>query len=365
MGEEDIVEPCDNWDLRDLVDRYDYNEEDDSPNPWENFMSDEINEYLIEPYEYAGIAWLQREAGIHRIISEDFFLADLLKQMRDPNNNIALYRDIRLPKRDGGHRVISVPHPTLLKVQKAINKNVLKEYLPRHPSAFGFSGGSIDDAIKPHLKNRVLYSFDVVDAFGQVGAQHLRKNLERYFSVPVSSILMEIGGPESYDSGLKQGSAMSPRLFDIAFYQTDIRIERLAKKLNGTYTRFADNIFFSLPTNNFPKKIQSAVLRRMSWVDGCRSRINCHKFSVRRLNKGAVRILGLNIVNGEISATRDYKRNLRLAIHHINYLVDNGFSPYYADWLRLQGQMSFAELGSLPNSLLEDYSRLEERIREM
>ncbi len=162
-----------------------------------------------------------------------------------------------------------------------------------------------------------------------------------------------------WKGNLPQGSAMSPRLFDQAFYKTDTRIARLAKKLGGVYTRYADNIFFSLPRNHFPAKLQSAALRRVRALDGYF--FDCHEFSIRRLDKGAVRILGLNIINGELSATRDYKRNLRLAVHHVNYLVDNEL-PYFIEWSRLQGQMAFGVLGFLPNSLIEAYSSLEERI---
>jgi hypothetical protein len=316
----------------------------------------------IRPWEYNSVSWLVSKRFKH--FSEEVLFFDVISKCRSKEWH-TLYHNINVQKPEGGYRTISIPDPKLLKVQKAINKYVLRG-IPSHPSAFGFSGGSIIDAIEPHLKNKVLYSFDIVDAFGQVDHKHTWKQLNRSLSEPITDIIIYDLGfwwTEKHPVKLPQGSALSPRLFDIAFYPTDVRLDRLAKKFGGTYTRYADNIFFSLPTKNFHKKLQSAVLGRMRWLDGGGTRIKCHKFSVRRLDKGAVRILGLNIINGKISATREYKRNIRLAIHHINYLLDNGKHPQaYSEWLNLKGRMSFAKLGILPKSLIESYSKLEKII---
>jgi hypothetical protein len=320
---------------------------------------------LIPPWYIPSIVWLTQEIKFFKSDRNKYLLSDVLRARRDADTNATLYQKVKIPKPRGGYRTISIPNPKLLKVQKAINKYVLGR-VPSHPNAFGFSGGNVVDAIKPHLGNKVLYSFDVVDAFNQVPpitvweGLHYRLSFLRISSAIITQLGFWARTPEEFPEKLPQGSALSPRLFDVAFYPIDIRLNRLAQKFGGAYTRYADNIFISLPTDTFPQKLRSAVLRRMKWLDKEGTRIKCHKFSVRRLDKGAVRMLGLNIINGEIHATREYKRNLRLAIHHINYLINSG--KYYTaetEWLQLQGKMSFAKLGALPNSLLKSYSELE------
>lgn len=326
---------------------------------------------LIPYWDRGGVAWLAMEIRL-KSDEEKILFSNLIKITRrtiDTPAYTTLYHNINIPKPNGGYRTISIPITKLLKVQKRINKYVLSS-IPSHPNAFGFSGGNIVDAIEPHLKNRVLYSFDIVDAFGQVAYSCVWQELYRFFSRTVSGVIAGLGfwTPDTLPEKLPQGSALSPRLFDIAFYPIDVRLNRLVEKFGGKYTRYADNIFVSLPMNTFPQKLRSAVLRRMKWPDGRGTRIECHKFSVRRLDKGAVRILGLNIIDGKISATREYKRNLRLAIHRVKYLIDNGRHPQaFSEWLNLRGRMSFAGLGVLPNSLIKSYSELEKiiEIREL
>jgi hypothetical protein len=84
----------------------------------------------------------------------------------------------------------------------------------------------------------------------------------------------------------------------------------------------------------------------------------CHKTSTRPLGKEAIRLLGVNVAEGEIHPTRELKRRIRLSIHRLNWLLVN--TPYELDdlvkvWGQLQGQMSFASQAVLPMSLLEQY----------
>ena len=99
----------------------------------------------------------------------------------------------------------------------------------------------------------------------------------------------------------------------------------------------------------------------MRTIGKSKNNFRWHKRSVRRLDRGAVRILGMNVIEGKISVPRDYKRNLRLSLHHIKYLLDNNCF-YEEPWLRLKGQMTFASLGVLPESLMRGYEDLKKEI---
>ncbi len=80
---------------------------------------------VIETWEYASLAWLSKEAKINV-----WTLSAVLTKCRTESLIDRLYRTVEVPKHGGGKRVISVPDPDLLKVQKAINDRILKE-LPR------------------------------------------------------------------------------------------------------------------------------------------------------------------------------------------------------------------------------------------
>lgn len=315
-------------------------------------------ENIVKRWEVPALYWLSDET---RLGAEIF--GGVLILLRTGKK---LYSRITIPKPNGDNRNILIPRPVLCRVQTALNRRILSE-IPAHPKAFGFSGGSITDAIYPHLRSKVLLSFDIKNAFLQIGyVSVLRSLLEgrkqtrigrtlEYgrFSKGAANIICEIS---FWDSHLPQGAPTSPRLFDQALKVIDGRLFRLAKKVDGVFTRYADNIFFSLLHKIYiPPKVERSVLRVVG------KRYWWHKRSVRRLNRGAVRMLGLNIIDGKITVPRDYKRNLRLGIHHIRYLLANKL-PYEEAWLRLNGQMSHAFLGFLPDRLVINYEDLREEI---
>jgi len=328
---------------------------------------------VISQDEIAGLRWLAQEAGI-----SDFLFGHVLSSVRLCKS---LYTVISIPKNNGGFRNLNVPDLYLMKVQRAINKNVLCEF-PVYEAAFGFSGGNIVDAINPHLRSKVLLSFDIVKAFEKVSLEDvmacLLENREEdywegiqefgklswYAARAISQISTIKNTGRWYDTCLPQGAPTSPRLFDLAFKSTDYALSFLVRKYGGIYTRYADNIFISLVDKTYlAPKIERAIFRTLAnkwrWW---RPQFLWHKRSVRRLDRGAaVRMLGLNIIDGKITVPRDYKRNLRLAIHHVRYLLAHNL-PHEEAWLRLNGQMAHAFRGFLPNRLVINYEDLREEV---
>ena len=320
---------------------------------------------VIDRREISSLLWLAKEAKL-----DDRLLGNILVGIRTGE---LIYSVVQIPKSDGGKRELHVPPPLVCIVQRAINKNVLS-WISAHPCAFGFSGGGIVDAITPHLGSKILFSFDVVDAFDQISSGAVLRGLTEgravwigggrgvhyeygHLSWFAANMVAEIC---TWENSLPQGAPTSPRLFDQAFKVADTVLAKLAENVGGVFTRYADNIFFSLrDKTHFPPKLERAVLRVLY-----RGEYGWHKLSVRRMDNGAVRMLGLNVMEGKISTPRDYKRRLRLAQHHVRYLLDRDL-PFEEAWLRLKGQMGFGSLGILPNALVEGYASLEKEIEGM
>lgn len=168
-----------------------------------------------------------------------------------------LYSLVAVSKRSGGKRILQIPHPDLMLVQKAINKNIL-EPIGRYPNVFGFSGGGVKDAaLAISVSNQAVFATDVVDAFPRTSGRavfHFFRTqkygyytsyyltcLTTWFSKHRAEIITE-------QFGLPQGAPTSPRLFDLCFRPIDDKLIKLAANVKGNYVRYADNIFFSAPS---------------------------------------------------------------------------------------------------------------------
>jgi len=321
---------------------------------------------------------------------------------------------------NGKERKLLIPHPLLMKVQKKINDHILSQFI-EHPCVCGFSGGGGPKAaIKPHLeaeKPRILFCLDIKDAFDNteksevlwgLTTRYLKKKRidsdekrdeyrekEKYIQQEVwvkESFQGELTDEEivkikrtvgrwrkyekyqifqlpelvpniiarlcTYKYFLPQGAPTSPRSFDLALWRIDRRMAQLAKNVRGIYTRYADNIGFSMATE-VPLKVKRAITRilvypvhlsgRNRYADPC---YELHKIrEIEIPTKFARRIFGVNIIGDKLYNTRDYKRKLRLLIFHIERLREYGKDDTEAIQ-SLRGQIAWAEKDTLPPELL-------------
>jgi len=348
--------------------------------------TDEICDYQLahkrknQRGELEAIFWLAKEMGMTK---KAHLIFDALDRIE---NDEILYRQFFLEKKSGGRREVCAPNKDLKTVQKGLNR-IFASYIPRQKNVFGFSGGSIVGAIKPHLNSKVILGVDCKNAFGTVSSRNLlhifsdgRKHRIYYddqgkrcddlgttlFSWHVSRILLKL---VTFKDCLPPGAPTSPRLFDAAFLSADQKLVKLAQNVGGTYTRYADNIFFSLRhKDKFDGPLFRAILRAVGGVYTNKKKpdqprikgiqFECHKLRVVKTEKKAVRMLGLNIIDETIHNTRSFKRKLRLMIHHLLWLLKNGVD-FENEWEQLHGMMQFAQIETLPPRLVEDYRKLE------
>ena len=331
--------------------------------------------FLIRPKEIPTCLWLAKETKVYP--------EDLIKVLKLVRSTRPSYKVIYLPEENGKKRQVCIPNEYLMKIQKKINKHILSLFSPAK-NVFGFSGGSISDAINPHLGAESILCVDFKNAFPSVTfdnvfryfiegrsvhpdlpdpdevAEYNHKYRYKYryeygyFSWYAARIIAEL---TTFEGQLPQGAPTSPRLFDLICKELDEKLLHLAENAEEKYTRYADNIFFSMKQENFPKKIKNAVLRTIVEY-GFRP----HKINTRRMMPGStLRMLGLNVIEGKVHNTRSFKRRLRLSLHHVGWLLNHGMD-YEETWQKLCGQMAFARTDTLPRGLLNNYLELEERI---
>lgn len=348
-----------------------------------------IPRVVMDSYSLKAIWWIVKNA--HLEFRDMIKVLNVLSNRQYQRKNKIPYRLIIKPKASGGRRYIYEPYKPLKKVQQGINKFILSR-LPQYPNVFGFSGslngeGTVLGALKPHLKSKTILTLDIMDAFPNTGREKVWRTLNGLpirripgigglpdrditriiADISVFDVMVKfrdepwpIGTVYRENPALPQGAPTSPRLFDLAFREIDEKLARLAQNVGGKYTRYADNIFFSMPTEEFPEKIQRAITRLI-----VRKKYTPHKVKVRRINKDAIRALGLNIINGELHNTRKFKQNLRLTLHHLEWLKNNGQEIKYKRQVDvrkvLNGKIGWAIKETLPAGLREELNRIVEQ----
>jgi hypothetical protein len=244
------------------------------------------------------------------------------------------YRRFVIPKRSGGERAIWAPLPKLKAAQHWILHNVA-EKLPVHGSVHGFlPGRSTLTNASAHTNARAVVKMDVKDFFPTVTLPRVRGIFRKAgYRKQIATLLallctesprevVELDGQTYYVAlgprCLPQGAPTSPALTNTLCLRLDRRLSGLAKALGWTYTRYADDLTFSLPRSHTGKPRLGALLglvRRVVEAEGFQ--IHPDKTRVAR-HGGRQQVTGL-VVNGEGKprVPRKVRRQLRAAAHNL------------------------------------------------
>lgn len=178
------------------------------------------------------------------------------------------YHQFTIAKRNGSERQIWSPIPRLKYAQRWILDNILNN-LPIHGSAHGFViGKSIVSNAEIHTNSRMLVKLDIKDFFPSVSLKRV-KGVFRHAGYPehIATLLAMLctESPRQLVSQnnvnyyvalgercLPQGAPTSPAITNVVCLNLDRRLAGLAEKHGLRYSRYADDLTFSLP--NAPEK---------------------------------------------------------------------------------------------------------------
>ncbi len=155
------------------------------------------------------------------------------------------YTRFHIPKRRGGVRRIEAPGNKLKHLQRRVLLRLLNP-LPQPVCATGYvPGRSIVDNARPHVGQGVVINLDLADFFPSI--THTR--VEQVFTglgwnAEAARILARICTTEGR---LPQGAPTSPALSNLVCRKLDVRLAALLRQYGGQYTRYADDLTFSLP----------------------------------------------------------------------------------------------------------------------
>lgn len=222
------------------------------------------------------------------------------------------YRTFDVPKRSGGHRTIDAPDDATKEIQRRILHRVLAG-LRAHPAVHGFEEGrSIVTNARPHVGKAVVIGLDIRDFFPETSANRVFDYLR---AVGWSRhVAREIQRLTCHEGGLPQGAPTSPRLSNLVNYRMDARLAGLAESVGADYTRYADDLTFSLTADDrYAVQGVIRVVRKVVRESGYR--LNDDKLTVRRRHQRQ-EVTGL-VVNERIHLPRETRRWLRAVEHRL------------------------------------------------
>jgi RNA-directed DNA polymerase len=156
------------------------------------------------------------------------------------------YTRFTIPKRRGGTRTIDAPGDTLKALQRRVLARLLSG-LKLSRAATGFARGrSIVDNARPHTNRAVVINLDLADFFPSITEDRVLAVWRGLgWNADAATILTHIC---TLDGRLPQGAPTSPALSNLVCRRLDARLLELAMVLDGDYTRYADDLTFSLPS---------------------------------------------------------------------------------------------------------------------
>ena len=244
------------------------------------------------------------------------------------------YTRFEIPKRSGGMRAIWAPLPQLKQAQHWILHEIL-ERLVVHGSAHGFiSGRSIATNAAEHTNSQVLVKVDIKNFFPSISWRRV-KGVFRKAGYPeqIATLLallctespremVEHDGKPVYvalaDRCLPQGAPTSPALTNALCLGLDRRLTGFAQKAGWRYTRYADDLSFSLPLTHQEKPEISRLLGTLKLILGDEGfELNLQK--TRVIRTGDVQEVTGLVVNGDQAprVSRQLKRQMRAAVHNL------------------------------------------------
>lgn len=217
-----------------------------------------------------------------------------------------LYKEIRIPKKAGGFRKISIPSVGLKYVQRWILDNVLYK-MNCSQYAFGFVPEySIVHHARKHLNKDVVITMDFKDFFPSIKFETVFKIFNYYgYTNELSFMFAKLC---THFEKLPQGAPTSPYISNIVCLKLDKRLGKLCEKLDASYSRYADDLTFS-----GSKGLRDCLDIFRSIISDEGFEINEEKTRIRQRYEQQ-KVTGL-IVNEKLSVPSETKRFLKQQIY--------------------------------------------------
>jgi RNA-directed DNA polymerase len=238
------------------------------------------------------------------------------------------YMQYSIAKRDGTPRVISHPSQELKAVQRWLLRRVITRF-PVHDAAAAYvKGASIRLHALQHAQSKFLLRLDFERFFETITERDIEVYLSRHRE------LLPAHWAEEDDAAfcrlvcrhgaLTIGAVTSPALSNALCYELDDRLSSSAQQMGVTYSRYADDLYFSTGVPGVLNELEANLPEVLSGVAYPRDlRINRAK-TRHSSTKGRRMVTGITFrSSGGISLGRVAKRRVRSQIYLWETLEQN------------------------------------------
>lgn len=236
-----------------------------------------------------------------------------------------LYFQFEIQKKSGGVRIITAPCNELKFIQRKLLTFLEKNYRFLSCQHGFIKGKSCVTNAKSHVGKRFVLNCDIENFFDNIHFGRVRGLFMKdpfNYSSEVATIIAKI---VCYKKKLPQGAPTSPIISNIICYTMDKQFEKIAKKNNCRYSRYADDITFSTDSEYFPKDIAELVNGKIEMSDQITKILsggydNGFKFNGKKtkLYKRYVKqeVTGI-VVNKKTNVNSKYIKNIRAIMNNI------------------------------------------------
>jgi len=267
-------------------------------------------------------------------------------------NNLT-YKNYTIRHKNGKHRLISVPNPTLKIIQKAILNYILYPYYSSlcHSQCQGFRREyGTARAAKLHINKKYVMNLDVQDFFFSINIDAVKSTLNKIELINSPLSTEEIAIICTNKARLPQGAPTSPFLSNIVMYEIDQAITEAAE--GYTYTRYADDMTFS--GNKHPGYLIEEI-RKILRNEGLL--LNNRKTKIMMPHQRQ-NVLGIT-VNEKRSIPRKLRRSIRMQLY--NLARQKTEMPK-----ELEGMLRYIKSINLiqHNNLIDYYTKISNRMKD-
>lgn len=243
------------------------------------------------------------------------------------------YERFTIPKRSGGTRDIWAPRPMLKEAQRFVLREIV-ERLPIHGAAHGFvPGRSILTNAQIHTDSRIVVKMDLKDFFPSITFPRAKGVFRKAgYREQIATLLallctesprqvVEVEGTTHYlalgPRCLPQGAPTSPAITNTLCLELDRRLTGLAESIGWRYTRYADDLTFSLPSSHTGHPKLGNLIGGVKMIVADEG-FTLHPDKTRIMREGSRQSVTGLIVNGQQKprVPRKTRRMLRAAIHN-------------------------------------------------
>ncbi len=238
----------------------------------------------------------------------DYNLVNRINCSEDVLNNVLTVEKIEISKKSGGFRIVYSPiSDNLTNCLKILNSKLRNIYKPSSSVHGYIKGRGIKTNASKHLGKKYLLKIDIENYFEKITKDSIIKSLNDLgFHEKISPLIAKI---VTHNDILVQGFHTSPTIANIIFNELDLI---LSKFPNITYTRYADDLYFSSNEEiDIVPKVEKQLLKFGFTINKSKTKL------MKRGQKQYV--TGLTVFDSkQPRISKHKKKEIRQQMHYIN-----------------------------------------------